>query len=209
MPEDADRLMRFVLGLRQGGVTDARVLSALERTPRTHFAPAAFAAFAYDDRELPIGDGQTMTAPSLVARVLMALELKGGESVLEVGTGSGYQAAALGALARRVVSLERRQGLAAAARGRIGERRLMHVYVHYADGHDGWAQDAPFDRIVVNGAVSAPPATLWAHLAEGGVLVAPVHAGRLASFRKAPDAGVDSRDHGPAVLPPLESGRAD
>ena len=105
-----DRLMRFILELRQGGVTDAQVLSAMERTARLHFAPAQFAAFALEDRALPLGDGQQMSKPLTVGRMLAALELKGGETVLEVGSGSGYQAAVLGAVARRVISLERRQG---------------------------------------------------------------------------------------------------
>ena len=207
-----DRRMRFILELRQGGVTDARVLSAMERTSRVHFAPTQFAAFALEDRALPLGDGQQMSKPLTVGRTLSALDLKGGETVLEVGSGSGYQAAVIGAVARRVISLERRQGLAAAARGKIGELRAMHVYIHYADGADGWADDAPFDRIVINAAIAEPPLALAAQLMPGGVLVAPVGGAdaeqRLMQFRKNVDGAFITQDCGPIRLGALETGAA-
>ncbi|MBT9447747.1 MAG: protein-L-isoaspartate(D-aspartate) O-methyltransferase [Hyphomonadaceae bacterium] len=206
---DFDKLMRFVLELRQGGVTDARVLAAMERTPRAHFAPEQFKAFAMEDRALPLPDGEFMTKPSTVARVLAALELRGGETVLEVGTGSGYQAAALATIARRVVSLERRIALAAEARARIGQLRLMHVYVHAADGADGWAEDAPYDAIVVNAAIGTPSPTEMKQLASGGVLVAPVvgeNGQRLMQFRKGADGSFVARDLGPAQFAPMARG---
>lgn len=199
------RLMQFVLGLRQNGVTDARVLAAMERTPRPIFTPEKFASFAFDDRALPLADGVTMTKPSLGARMLQAMELRGGESVLEVGTGSGYQAAALAAIARRVTSLERRRTLAADARARIGQLRLMHVYIHAADGNAGWADDAPYDAIIINAAVETPPEKLVANLASNGVIVA-AHNGRLTQWRKGADGALVARDIGPADLPALESG---
>lgn len=206
-----DRLMRFLLDLRQRGVTDARVLAAMEKTPRAHFAPERFAAFALEDRALPLGDGQQMSSPSLVGRMLSALDLRGGESVLEVGAGSGYQAAVLGAVARRVLSLERRQGLAAEARGKIGQLRAMHVYIHYADGAEGWGDEKEVDCIVVNASVVAPPARLVAQLATGGVLVAPVvtEAGqRLVQFRKGDDGELSADDRGPIAMDALEGGLA-
>lgn len=204
-----DRLMRFVLELRQKGVTDARVLAAMEKTPRTHFAPPQFAGFALEDRALPIGEGQQMSAPSLVGRMLSALDLRGGEMVLEVGAGSGYQAAVLGAVARRVVSLERRQALAAAARGKIGQLRAMHVYIHYADGAEGWDEEREFERMAVNAAITAPPSRLVAQLATGGVMVAPIlTAGgqRLMQFRKSVDGALVASDFGAISLEALESG---
>lgn len=208
MSEEPDfhRMMQFVLGLRQGGVTDARVLAAMERAPRLHFAPSQFASFAFEDRALPLADGVTMTKPSLIARMLQALELRGGESVLEVGTGSGYQSAVLAAIARRVTSLERRRMLAADARARIGQLRLMHVYVHAADGNAGWAEEAPYDAIIVNASVAAPPERLVAQLAPNGVIVA-AKDGRLTQWRKG-DA-LTARDLGPAELAALESGMAE
>lgn len=206
---DFDKLMRFVLELRQGGVTDARVLAAMERTPRVHFAPEQFKAFAMEDRALPLPDGESMTKPSVVARMLAALELRGGETVLEVGTGSGYQAAALATIARRVVSVERRIALAAEARARIGQLRLMHVYVHAADGADGWADEAPYDAIVVNAAIEAPSPKELDQLAPGGVLVAPVvgeNGQRLMQFRKGAGDVLVTRDLGPAQFAPMVRG---
>ena len=200
---DFGGLMRFVLGLRQGGVTDARVLAAMERAPRTHFAPPQFAAFALEDRALPLGDGVAMTKPSLVARMLQALELRGGETVLEIGTGSGYQAGVLAAIARRVVSLERRRNIAAEARAKIGLLRLMHVYVHSADGLEGWAEDAPYDAIIVNASIDAPAAVWLKQLAPNGIVVA-ASGGRLMQWR-----GGAVRDLGPADLATLETGVVD
>lgn len=169
-----ERLMRFVLEMRQAGVTDARALAALERTPRDHYAPVHLAQLAYDDAGLPLPNGQTMTKPSIVGRVIAALDVRAADNVLEIGTGSGYQAAALATLATRVVTLERYRDLVADARGRLGLARVMHVSVHLADGFIGWAQEGPYQRIVVNGAVEDMPPALIAQLAEGGVLVAPV-----------------------------------
>jgi protein-L-isoaspartate(D-aspartate) O-methyltransferase len=202
-----DRLMRFVLDLRQSGVTDSRVLAAMEKTPRLHFAPPQFATLALEERALPIGDGQQMSSPATVGRMLAALDLKGGETVLEIGSGSGYQAAVLGAMARRVVSLERRQALAAEARGRIGTLRTMHVYVHFGDGAIGWGGEQMMDRIVINAAIVAPPPPLVAQLAIGGVLAASVN-GRLVQYRKGVDGALTERDCGPLTLSPLELGVA-
>ena len=171
---DPARLMRFVLDMRQAGVTDARVLSALERTSRLAFAPEHLEGLALDDVGLPLPHNQAMTKPSMVGRVLSALAVEAGQSVLEIGAGSGYQAAVLGDLAHKVVSLDRWRDIAAAARERIGAARLMRVHVHAADGFDGWEADAPYDRIVVNAAVEDVPLPLLDQLSEGGVLVAPV-----------------------------------
>jgi protein-L-isoaspartate(D-aspartate) O-methyltransferase len=174
MNEDQARLMRFVLEMRQEGVTHARALSAMERTPRSHYAPRHLAPMALDDTDLPIAHGQFMTRPSLVGRMIAALDPQDEDSVLEIGTGSGYQAGVLAKLARRVVTLDRWNALIAIARAHLGTARLMQVYAHVADGAEGWANDAPYDRIVVNAAVESIPEALTAQLKPEGVLVAPV-----------------------------------
>lgn len=171
---DPARLMRFILELRQAGVTEARVLGAMERTPRADYAPAHLSDLAYDDIALPLAHGQSMTRPALVGRVVAALDAQEGDHVLEIGAGSGYQAAVLAQLAHKVTTLERWRALGAEARQRFGQARLMRVYAHVADGREGWAEDGPYDRIVINGAVAAPPPALLAQLKPGGVLLAPI-----------------------------------
>jgi protein-L-isoaspartate(D-aspartate) O-methyltransferase len=200
---DAARLMRFVLEMRQAGVTDARVLSALERTPRTHYAPAHMEGLALDDVGLPLSHAQTMTKPSLIGRVMMALAPAPNDVVLEIGTGSGFQAAVLSDLAHKVVTLERHRDLAAEARGRFGTARLMRTYAHVADGLEGWADDAPYDRIVVNGEIDDAPAVLIQQLKPGGVLVAPIGERMIRICN-----GV-REDLGPLKLAPLEHGLPD
>jgi protein-L-isoaspartate(D-aspartate) O-methyltransferase len=204
MSADPARLMRFVLELRQAGVTDARALSALERTPREHYAPAHLEGLALDDVGLPLSHGQTMTKPSVVGRVIAALAPAANDVVLEVGTGSGFQAAAISTLAHKVVTLERWRDLTAEARGRFGTARLMRTYAHVADGLDGWADDAPYDRIVINGALDDLPAALLEQLKPGGVIVAAIgdaYAQRLIRYCN----GV-REDFGPIKLTPLERG---
>lgn len=172
--KDLDRLMRFVLELRQCGVTDARVLSAMERTPRGHFAPPHFAAVALEDRALPLSHGASMTKPSAMGAILSALRIEPSHHVLEIGTGSGYQAGVLGAMAARVISLERAPELAVQARQKIGQLRLMHVYVYLADGAFGWPSEAPFDRIIANAAAAEIPQAWIEQLAPGGMLIVPI-----------------------------------
>ncbi|MGE0595236.1 MAG: protein-L-isoaspartate(D-aspartate) O-methyltransferase [Hyphomonadaceae bacterium] len=201
---DPARLMRFVLEMRQGGLTDARTLSALERTPRTHYAPEHLDALALDDVGLPLAHGQTMTKPSIVGRMVEALGPQPGDSVLELGTGSGFQAAAIATLAHRVVTLERWRDLAAAARERIGAARLMRVFVHCADGFEGWADEGPYDRIIVNAAVLELPPPLLDQLKPGGVLIAPL--GDAEGQRLVRYSNGRRDDLGPAKFAPLERG---
>ena len=200
MTIDPARLMRFVLEMRQAGITDARVLSALERTPRTHYAPAHMAGLALDDVALPLAHGQSMTKPSVVARIVAALDPQAGDVVLEIGAGSGFQAAVLSTLAHKVVSLERWRDLAADARGRFGTARLMRTFAHVADGLEGWAEDAPYDRIVVNAALDDLPLSLLDQLKAGGTMVAPIGE-RLMRYRNG-----QREDLGPIKFAPIEEG---
>ncbi len=196
--------MRFVLDMRQAGVTDARALSALERTPRTHYAPAHLEGLAMDDVGLPLAHAQTMTKPSIVGRMITALAPESGDVVLEIGTGSGFQAAAISVIASKVITLDRWSELTVDARGRFGMARLMRTYAHTADGFDGWADEAPYDRIIVNGALDDFPAALLEQLKPEGVLVAPLgdaQSQRLIRYRN----GV-REDLGPIKLQPLERG---
>jgi protein-L-isoaspartate(D-aspartate) O-methyltransferase len=196
--------MRFILELRQAGVTDARVLAAMERTPREHYAPSHLDGLALDDIALPLPRAQSMTKPSVIGRMVAALDVQPGDSVLEIGAGSGYQAAVLAQLAHKVVTLDRWRELAAEARMRFGVARLMRAFAHAADGFEGWADDAPYDRIVINAAVEAPPPALLAQLKPGGALVAPIgdaEGQRLIRLRN----GVQE-DFGPLKFQLLEEG---
>lgn len=206
MTNDPSRLMRFVLEMRQAGVTDARTLSAMERTARAHYAPAHLAALALDDGALPLAHGQVMTKPSTVGRVVAALDVQRDHNVLEIGTGSGFQAGVLGDLARRVVTLERWRDLLAEARARLGRARLMNAMAHVADGALGWLEDAPYDRIVFNCAVEEPPDIVFDQLKPGGVLIAPLanrDGQRLIRFRNG-----QREDLGPSDFAALEPGVA-
>ncbi|MES1202064.1 MAG: protein-L-isoaspartate(D-aspartate) O-methyltransferase [Pseudomonadota bacterium] len=197
---DPARLMRFILELRQEGVTHARVLSAMERTPRAHYAPEHMEGLAMDDIALPLAHAESMTRPVIVARMLAALDPQPNDVVLDVGAGSGYQAAVLAQLARKVVTLDRWSDLVATARQSFGTARLMNVFAHVADGAHGWAADAPYDRIILGAAVEEIPPALWEQLKPGGVLVAVV-GGRL--VRASGDARADL---GPMQLPPMAEG---
>lgn len=201
---DLARLMRFVLELRQAGITDARALSALERTPRPRYAPEHLEGLAMDDIGLPLAHAQTMTKPTTVARMIAALAPQPNDIVLDVGTGSGYQAAALSTLARRVITLDRWSDLIAEARGHFGMARVMSAFAHTADGFDGWADDAPYDRIIVNGAMEDFPAQLLDQLKPGGVMLAPL--GDVENQRLIRTCNGQREDLGPIKFAPLERG---
>ena len=156
------------------GVHDPRVLEAMLQVPRHRFVPAEFADMAYSDGPLPIGQGQTISQPYIVALMSELLELQGEESVLEVGTGSGYQAAVLAHLARTVHTVERHAALAEQARQTLEELGLHNVTVHLGDGSLGLAEHAPYQAIMVTAAAPVVPKPLLEQLAESGRMVIPV-----------------------------------
>jgi protein-L-isoaspartate(D-aspartate) O-methyltransferase len=171
---DAERKMRFLFGLRSKGVTDARVLTAMERVDRGLFVRGHFAGRAYDDMPLPIACGQTISQPSVVGLMTQALQVQPRDTVLEVGTGSGYQAAILAQLARRVYTVDRHRRLVREARDVFQGLGLVNITAFAADGSHGLPDQAPFDRIIVTAAAEDPPGPLLAQLKVGGIMVVPV-----------------------------------
>lgn len=167
-------IARLIMELRAEGISDQRVLNAIERTPRELFVPATFREQAYENVALPIGHGQTISQPYVVALMTQALELNDRHKVLEVGTGSGYQAAVLARLCRRVLTIERHRALLKEAEARFAKLRLHNVTTRFGDGTKGWPEHETFDRIVVTAAAPEIPDSLLEYLAEGGILVTPV-----------------------------------
>ena len=160
------------------GVVDARVLAAMRAVPREAFVPEPWRDQAFDDRPLPIGAGQTLSQPYIVALMVEALQLRGAERVLEIGTGSGYAAAVLSRLAAQVDTVERIAELADRASRQLADLGITNVRVHCADGTLGWPDAAPYDAIVVAAGGPTVPPALQDQLASGGRLVMPVGAGR-------------------------------
>lgn len=171
---DAERTMQFLFAIRSAGVTDARVLTAMERVDRALFITGLFGPRAYDDVPLPIAHGQTISQPSVVGLMTQALNVSPRDKVLEVGTGSGYQAAILSHLARRVYTLDRHRSLVAGARAVFESLGLHNITAITADGSRGLPDQAPFDRILVTAAAEDPPGPLLAQLRVGGIMVLPV-----------------------------------
>ena len=172
--DTATRQMQFVFRLRSGGVRDVAVLKAMEDIPRDVFMEGVFRDRAFEDVALPISCGQTISAPSVVGLMTQALDVTARSKVLEIGTGSGYQAAVLSALARRVYTLERHRELAKRAEERFLNLGITNIVTLHRDGTAGLAEQAPFDRILVTAAADDVPSPLIAQLAEGGSLVMPV-----------------------------------
>src|SRR5437016_4343797 len=160
--------------LRRRGIRDPAVLAAMLAVPRHEFVPGEFRARAYDDVPLPIGGGQTISQPYIVAAMTFALHLIGQERVLEIGTGLGYQAAVLGCLAREVFTVEVRPELARLSADRLARLGYNNVHVHHGDGTLGLPEFAPYDAILVAAAAPAAPAPLLSQLAEEGRLVIPI-----------------------------------
>jgi protein-L-isoaspartate(D-aspartate) O-methyltransferase len=160
--------------LERRGITDLRVLDAIEETRRDLFVPEALRYAAYEDDALPIGEGQTISQPYIVALMTQELRLEGGETVLEIGTGSGYQAVILARLARRVVTIERLERLSERARGVLSELGVSNVEFFVGDGTLGNSERGPYDRVIVTASAPAIPEPLYEQLKPGGLIVAPV-----------------------------------
>ena len=174
MTGDAERKMQFLYALRSRGVTDKRVLHAMETIDRGPFIRGIFSDRAYEDMPLPIACGQTISQPSIVGLMTQALRISPRDKVLEVGTGSGYQAAVLSRLARRVYTVDRYSRLVREARALFDEMDLTNITALTADGSFGLPDQAPFDRIIVTAAAEDPPGTLLGQLKPGGIMVVPV-----------------------------------
>ena len=207
-PFDAHRAEMVRRDLAKRGVRDQRVLEAMGSVPREAFVPSAQRRSAYADRALPLGFGQTVSQPYVVAVTLAALRLAAGDRVLEIGAGSGYAAAVASRLAAEVVAAERIERLAAAARERLESLGYDNVTVVWADGAEGHPPGAPYDAVFLSAAAPAVPQALFEQLAPGGRLVAPVgRAGRdqqLALYEKhlrTEGAAVKAAHHGTGLLP--------
>ncbi|RPE71120.1 protein-L-isoaspartate(D-aspartate) O-methyltransferase [Pacificibacter maritimus] len=169
-----EQQMQFLYTLRSKGVTDKRTLSAMERIDRGAFVRGHFADRAYDDMPLPIACGQTISQPSVVGLMTQALDVQPRDKVLEVGTGSGYQAAVLSQLARRVYTVDRFSRLVREAQEVFDMLGIVNITAFSADGSHGLTDQAPFDRIIVTAAAEDPPGPLLAQLRVGGIMVVPV-----------------------------------
>lgn len=169
------RKIRLIMKLRKSGITDTAVLAAIERVPRDIFIPKMFHDQAYEDIALPIGLGQTISQPLVVAMMSQSLRLNDRMKVLEVGTGSGYQASILARLCRRVYSIERHRPLLQRAQRVLEDLRVRNITTIVGDGMLGWPEQAPFDRIIVTAAATTePPEALLNQLSVGGILIIPM-----------------------------------
>jgi protein-L-isoaspartate(D-aspartate) O-methyltransferase len=197
---------RLVRRLRDKGIADESVLKAMATVPRHEFVDEALSSRAYEDSALPIGLSQTISQPWVVARMTEAV-LQGGNTgkILEVGTGSGYQAAILSLLVPRVFTVERIEELLKQARRRFHRLGMNNIITRHADGHIGWASQAPFDGIIVTAAATGIPQDLTEQLAEGGVLVLPLERNgtqRLLSIHKTEE-GLEEKDLGGVIFVPM------
>ncbi len=201
--------LRLLMELRGAGIGDTRVLAAIEKTPREIFVPPSFRDRAYENVALPIGQGQTVSQPFIVALMTEKLDLGERHNVFEIGTGSGYQTAVLARLARRVFTMERHRALLREAEKRFAELRLSNIVARLGDGTKGWREQPPFDRILVTAAARGIPEALKEGLAPGGILVVPVGKERrdqrlMRITRNAQ--GFVAEDLGPVHFVPLVAG---
>ena len=187
------------------GIKDERLLTAMRKVPRHLFVDESIQHKAYEDVALPIGEGQTISQPYMVAIMTELLELKGSEKVLEVGTGSGYQAAILAELSKVVYTVERFEALAQKAREKFRFLGYINIYVRVGDGTLGWPEEAPFDRIIVTAGTPRIPEPFIQQLSQGGIIVAPVgerFAQQLVKVRKSAE-GLSEAYHTMCVFVPL------
>lgn len=191
--------------LRSQGICDAHVLAALASVPREHFVPASLHTMAYADDALPLELGQTISQPLIVGMMTQALHLSGKERVLEIGTGSGYQTALLAQLSSYVYSIERHASLACRAAQQLVELSYTNISIYIADGSLGWPESAPYDRILLTAAAPQVPASLFAQLAPGGILLGPIGEQRrqeLQLFQRTAT-GIQMQSLGRCVFVPL------
>ena len=174
MIDNATLKMQFLFSLRKAGVVDKQVLDAMERVDRKNFVNGVFSEKAYEDTPLPIACGQTISQPTVVGLMTQALQVTSRDKVLEVGTGSGYQAAILSLLARRVYTIERHSLLVNNATKVFQKLNISNITTILSDGGHGLEQQAPFDRIIVTAASDDPPASLLSQLKIGGIMIIPV-----------------------------------
>ena len=168
------RKIRLILELRESGISDTHVLSAIEKTPREIFIPDNFRNQAYENIALSIGDNQTISQPYIVALMTQSLELQKKHKVLEIGTGSGYQSSILSLLARRVYTIERIKSLLVKAETNFKELKLTNIVTKHADGNLGWKEQIPFDRIIFTAAINEISNNFFDHIDENGIIVAPI-----------------------------------
>ena len=168
------RKIRLTLELRESGISDTHVLSAIEKTPREIFIPDNFRIQAYENIALSIGDNQTISQPYIVALMTQSLELQKKHKVLEIGTGSGYQSSILSLLARRVYTIERIKSLHVKAETNFKELKLTNIVTKHADGNLGWKEQIPFDRIIFTAAINEISNNFFDHIDENGIIVAPI-----------------------------------
>ena len=174
MIDNATLKMQFLFSLRKAGIVDKQVLDAMERVDRKNFVNGVFSEKAYEDTPLPIACGQTISQPTVVGLMTQALQVTSRDKVLEVGTGSGYQAAILSLLARRVYTIERHSLLVNNATKVFQKLNISNITTILSDGGHGLKQQAPFDRIIVTAASDDPPAPLLSQLKIGGIMIIPV-----------------------------------
>jgi protein-L-isoaspartate(D-aspartate) O-methyltransferase len=208
-PIDFVAARKELVRLLRREISDERVLAAFAAVPRERFVPVELQRYAYDDRPLPIGQGQTISQPLMVAIMTQALALQGGEKVLEVGTGSGYQAALLSQLAREVITVERVPELASSAARRLEALGYRNVRVHVVDETLGWPEEAPYDAIIVTAGAPEVPQSLIDQLAMNGRMVIPAGGRRIQQLVRVTktDAGVRLERLGECRFVPLIGGK--